>query len=458
MSAPTHAVPNRAADDAAAPKPALSVFDAVMITVGIVIGAGIFRTPSMVAGVTGSVDWMMIAWVLGGVLSLVGALCYAELASTFPNAGGDYHFITRAYGRDASFFFAWARVAVITTGSIALLAFVFGDYMSRVYSLGTHSPAIYAALTVVLLSVINIIGLRESARTQNVLTLLEVGGLLLVAVAGLMAPAPAAPAAAATAGSGMPAMFGLAMVFVLLTYGGWNEAAYISAEVRGGPRAIVRALVLSLVVITVVYVVFVLCVLKGLGFAGMAKSTAVGADVMQAAFGPGGAQLIGVIVGIATLTSINATMIVGARTNYALGRDWPVLAFMSRWHGGKNVPIVAFLVQAAIALALIAFGAVQKDGFSAMVEFTAPVFWFFFLLTGIALFVLRFRAPHVARPFKVPLYPILPLVFVLTCAYLLWSSITYAQSQGAVHVALGVMGVGALAWIVMRFTAGRAPR
>lgn len=442
-------------DATAAPKPALSVFDAVMITVGIVIGAGIFKTPSMVAGVTGSVDWMLIAWVLGGVLSLVGALCYAELASTFPNAGGDYHFITRAYGRDASFFFAWARVAVITTGSIALLAFVFGDYMSRVYSLGAHSSAIYAALTVVLLSVVNIIGLRESSHTQNVLTLLEVGGLLLVAVAGLLAPAPAATAAPAAASGGVPAMFGLAMVFVLLTYGGWNEAAYISAEVKGGPRAIVRALVLSLVVITVVYVVFVLCVLHGLGFAGMAKSNAVGADVMQAAFGSGGAQLIGAIVGIATLTSINATMIVGARTNYALGRDWPVLAFMSRWHGGKNVPIVAFLVQAVIALALIAFGAVQKDGFSAMVEFTAPVFWFFFLLTGVALFVLRFRAPHVARPFRVPLYPVLPMVFVLTCAYLLWSSVTYAQSQGAVHVALGVMGVGAVAWMLMRVLAGR---
>ncbi len=454
MSAQT---PNATEGDigTAAPKPALSVFDAVMITVGIVIGAGIFKTPSMVAGVTGSVDWMLIAWVLGGVLSLVGALCYAELASTFPNAGGDYHFITRAYGRDASFFFAWARVAVITTGSIALLAFVFGDYMTRVYSLGAQSSAIYAALTVVLLSVINIIGLRESARAQNVLTLIEVGGLLLVAVAGLLAPAPAAAAAPAATSAGMPAMFGLAMVFVLLTYGGWNEAAYISAEVKGGPRAIVRALVLSLLVITVVYVLFVLCVLKGLGFAGMAKSNAVGADVMQAAFGAGGAQLIGAIVGVATLTSINATMIVGARTNYALGRDWPVLAFMSRWHGDRNVPVVAFLVQAVIALALIAFGAVQKDGFAAMVEFTAPVFWFFFLLTGVALFVLRFRAPHVARPFKVPLYPILPMVFVLTCAYLLWSSITYAQSQGAVHVAAAVMGVGAVAWVLMRVLAGR---
>jgi amino acid transporter len=438
----------------AAPRPVLSVFDAVMITVGIVIGAGIFKTPSMVAGVTGAVDWMLIAWVLGGVLSLVGALCYAELASSFPSAGGDYHFLSRAYGRDLSFFFAWARVAVITTGSIALLAFVFGDYMSRVLSLGPNSSAIYAALTVIVLTAINLLGLRESARTQNILTILEVSGLVLVAVAGLIATAPAAapaaPAVAAASPNAIPPMFGLAMVFVLLTYGGWNEAAYISAEVKGGPRGIVRTLVLSIVVITAVYIAFVLAVLNGLGLEGMKSSKAVGADVMQAAFGPFGAQLIGVIVGVATLTSINATMIVGARTNYALGRDWPLLAFIGQWHGSRHVPVVAFLVQGAIALALVAFGALQKDGFSAMVEFTAPVFWFFFLLTGVGLFVLRFREPHVARPFRVPLYPILPLIFVITCGYLFYSSVTYAQSQQAVHVTFWVMGFGAVAWVVMR--------
>jgi len=437
----------------AAPRPVLSVFDAVMITVGIVIGAGIFKTPSMVAGVTGAVDWMLIAWVLGGALSLVGALCYAELASSFPSAGGDYHFLSRAYGRDVSFFFAWARVAVITTGSIALLAFVFGDYMSRVLSLGPNSSAIYAALTVIVLTAINLLGLRESARTQNVLTILEISGLVLVAVAGLIATAPAAaPAAPAAAAStnAIPPLFGLAMVFVLLTYGGWNEAAYISAEVKGGPRGIVRTLVLSIVVITAIYVAFVLAVLNGLGLEGMKSSKAVGADVMQAAFGPFGAQLIGVIVGVATLTSINATMIVGARTNYALGRDWPLLAFIGQWHGSRHVPVVAFLVQGAIALALVAFGAFQKDGFSAMVEFTAPVFWFFFLLTGVGLFVLRFREPHVARPFKVPLYPILPVVFVITCGYLFYSSVTYAQSQQAVHVTFWLMGFGLAAWALMR--------
>jgi amino acid transporter len=445
----------------AAPRPVLSVFDAVMITIGIVIGAGIFKTPSMVAGVTGSVDWMLIAWVLGGVLSLVGALCYAELASSFPSAGGDYHFLSRAYGKDLSFFFAWARVAVITTGSIALLAFVFGDYMSRVLSLGPNSSAIYAALTVIVLTAINLLGLRESARTQNILTILEVSGLVLVAVAGLIASAPAAapavPAAAAAAASpnAIPPMFGLAMVFVLLTYGGWNEAAYISAEVKGGPRGIVRTLVLSILVITAVYVAFVLAVLNGLGLEGMKNSKAVGADVMQAAFGPFGAQLIGVIVGVATLTSINATMIVGARTNYALGRDWPLLAFIGQWHGTRHVPVVAFVVQGAIALALVAFGALQKDGFSAMVEFTAPVFWFFFLLTGVGLFILRFREPHVARPFKVPLYPILPLVFVITCGYLFYSSVTYAQSQQAVHITFWVMGFGLAAWVLMRVLKGR---
>ena len=447
--------PGFSATVSATPRPVLSVFDGAMIVVGIVIGAGIFRTPSMVAGVTGSVEWMLTAWMLGGVLTLVGALCYAELASTFPNAGGDYHFLTRAYGRDISFFFAWARVAVITTGSIALLAFVFGDYMSRVVSLGPNSSAIYAALTVIVLTVLNIIGLRESSRAQNVLTILEVTGLLLVTLAGILATAPAAAPAASATSSGMPPLFGLAMVFVLLTYGGWNEGAYISAEVKGGPRAIVRTLVLAIVVITVVYLAFVLAVLNGLGLAGMKESKAVGADVMQAAFGPSGAQIIGVIVGIATLTSINATMIVGARTNYALGRDWPQLAFMSQWQGARNVPMVAFFVQGGIALALIAFGALQKDGFSAMVEFTAPVFWFFFLLTGIALIVLRLREPTIARPFKVPLYPILPIVFIGTCGYLFYSSVTYAQSKQAVGIALYVMLAGLVVWALMRLTRRR---
>ena len=234
-----------------------------------------------------------------------------------------------------------------------------------------------------------------------------------------------------------------------LTYGGWNEAAYVSAEVRGGPRAVLRTLVWSIAVITLAYLLFVMGVLHGLGFEGLKTSDAVGVEVIDRALGPLGGQLIGVIVAIAALTSMNSTMLVGARSNYAVAHDWPALRFMGQWRSERNTPVRGFLVQATIALALIAFGAFEKDGFSAMVEFTAPVFWFFFMLSGIAVFVLRRKDPERMRPFKVPWYPFLPLVFVLTCAYLLYSSIVHAQSQNAGYVALGVMLSGAVVWLLI---------
>lgn len=433
------------------PTPTLSVFDAIMITVGIVIGAGIFQTPSMVASIAGSPTLMLMAWVLGGALSLIGALTYAELATTYPSAGGDYTFLTRAYGKNVSFLFAWARSTVICTGSIALLGFILGDYLSRLFSFGEYSSAMYAGLAVVLLTVINLIGLRSSSRLQNALTLIEIGGVLLVAVAGLMlepaVPAAATAAAAATEGTGA---FGLAMVFVLLTFGGWNEAAYVSAEVRGGHRAVVRTLVISIGIITLAYLIFVAGVLHGLGFEQLKASKAVGVDVIERALGPVGAQLIGVAVAISALTSMNSTMIVGARSNYSVAQDWAALRFMGRWQGERHAPVVGFVVQTAIAMALIVFGAFEKDGFSTMVEFTAPVFWFFFMLSGIALLVLRRRDPERPRPFQIPLYPVLPLVFVVTCAYLLYSSITYAQSQHATYVALAVMISGAVVLFAIR--------
>jgi basic amino acid/polyamine antiporter, APA family len=438
----------------ATPKPALSIFDAVMIITGIIIGGGIFSFPPLVAGMTGSVDWMFGAWLLGAALAFIGALCYAELATAFPNAGGDYHFLTRAYGKDVSFFFAWARITVITTGSIALLAFVFGDYMTRVFSLGTQSTAIYAVLVVLALTAVNLAGLKESARTQNVMSALLVLGLLLVVVAGLTNPAPAAaPAAAAAttpASTAWPALFGTALLFVLFTFGGWNEAAYVSAEVKGGNKAIVKALLYALLLVTVVYLLFVFALLTGLGFEGLKASKQVAADVVVKAFGPVGEKIIGAIVALAALTSINATMLVAARTNYSLGNDWPLFGFMSRWNSERDVPTIGFIVTGALALALVLLAAVNKSGIKFMVDFTAPVFWFFFLLTGIALFVLRFRYPHVVRPFKVPMYPLLPLAFIGTCGFLLYKSLEFTLQNKAIQIALYVMLAGVVVWIVAR--------
>jgi amino acid transporter len=437
----------------------LSVFDAVMIITGVVIGGGIFALPPMVAGLSGSPQWMYAAWLLGGALAVVGALCYAELATAFPHTGGDYHFLTRAYGRDVSFFFAWARVGVITTGSIALLAYVFGDYMTRVLPLGPHSSTVYAVAVVLVLTATNLAGLRQSSRAQNAMTGLLVLGMLFVVVAGFMAPASASAGAAAAAPA-MPAAvaaptlaaFGTALLFVLFTFGGWNEAAYISAEVRGGSRSLVRVLVLGLGLVSVIYLLFVTALLWGLGFDGLKASKAVAADVAGRSFGVTGERIVGAIAALAALTSINATMIVAARTNYSLGADWPLFAFMNRWDGERGAPVAGVLVTGGLSLALVVVAALNQGGVKFMVEFTAPVFWFFFLLTGLALFVLRRRQPQVPRPFRVPLYPVLPLVFVLTCAFLLVKSLQWALVNEAVQIALYVMAVGAVVWTVARWT------
>jgi amino acid transporter len=426
----------------AAPTPALSTFDAIALVVGIVIGAGIYVTPALVAANTGTPTQMILAWVAGGLIALAGALCYAELATAYPHSGGDYHYLARAFGKPLAFLFGWARITVIPTGSIALLAFAFGDYASAVAPLGPFSSAVWATLVVVVFTVLNMMNVRHGARAQNFFTLVEVGGMVLVIVAGLLLMPPAAPAGYVAAAHREAPALGLAMVFVMLAYGGWNEASYVSAEVRGRRQNVAVALIVSIAIITALYVLVNLAFLRGLGFAQMAQSQAVAADLLRMAFGQAGAYLIAVIVAVSALTSVNATILLGARTSYAVGRDFAPFAALGRWHPHANSPTQALAVQGAIALALILFGATTRKGVETMIEFTAPVFWLFFLLAGVALFVLRTREPDAERPFRVPLYPLTPLVFCATSAYLLWSSVRYAGSGSVLGIA--VLALGAL--------------
>ena len=439
-------------DLGASPQRLLSPLGAIAIIVGIVIGAGIFKTPSIVAGITGDVGWALTIWVGGAIISLAGALCYAELATLYPHAGGDYHFLTRAYGKNISFLYGWAKAMVINTGSIALLAFVFGDYMSKVISLGPYSDIYWAVAIVVVLTIINLVGIEASANIQTALTVLEVSGLIAIIVAGFglfTAPIPSAinpPIFSSTPEFGM---MGLAMVFVLLTFGGWNESAYISAELKGSLHTIVRVIVFSLLIISIIYLLVNMALINGLGLKQLANSKAASADLLGLAFGPIGEKLLGIFVAVAALTSINATMIVGARTNFAMGEDWHGLRKMAHWESSRGTPRFAFLVQGVICLALIGFGALQSDGFETMVEFTAPVFWSFLFLVGVSLFILRAKDQR-ARVFSVPLYPITPLIFCMASAYLAYSSFSYAHSKGAVLISLYVMLVGLVALLILR--------
>lgn len=426
----------------AAPRPSLTIADAIAMIVGIVIGAGIFRAPSIVAGSSSSEVVVIGLWVAGGAISIVGALCYAELGSAYPSAGGEYHFLSRAYGDKLGFLFAWARMSVVQTGAIAAIAFVFADYASQLLNLGAKGSVIYAAIAVIGVTALNVVGTRESKALQKGLTASLALAMLAVIVAGFTvtgAPPPAATSAS-TSASG-PLFSQLALIFVLLAYGGWNEAAYLTAEMQDRRRNIVRALVIGLLLVTVIYVLLNVAYIKVLGLDGMKASKALAADVMKLTFGNIGAVVLSVIVIAASLSTLNATVFTGARTNYALGRDYTFFSKLGQWSEGANTPIPALLTQGVIALLLVLLSSFTPDGFETMVAYTSGAFWLFFLLTSISLFVLRRQnKPDNSDHFKVPLYPLTPILFSAMCAFMLYSSVNYAMSKdpGSIGAFLGL--------------------
>ena len=411
--------------DAAAPRASLSVLDGVAMMVGIIVGIGIFKTPPLVAANATSEAAVLGLWLVGGAVTLVGALVYAELGASYPSTGGEYHYLARGLDRSVAILFAWARMTVIQTGAIAAVAFVFGDYASQLLWLGPYSPAIYATFAIGVFTLINLGGAAPSKRAQLVFTggtILAIGLLILVSfTAGVSADTGATALLEGPSGGG----WGLAMIFILLSYGGWNEAAYISAELQDVRRNMVRVLVLSIAVVVMIYLLINLAFLHVIGLESLRASNTVAADLMRRTTGEAGAALLSVAVCGAALSTLNGTIFTGARLYHAIGRDVPAVRALGIWDPDGQKPTNALLLQAAIATALVAFGAVTRDGFQAMVEYTAPVFWFFLFLVGVSLFRLRSREPDRERPFHVPLYPLTPALFCATCAYLFYSSVTY---------------------------------
>ncbi len=449
-----------AAPPGPAPARRLASADVAVFVLGIVVGVGIFRAPAEVAAHTPSDALFVGLWALGGLAALAGALTYAELAARHPGIGGEYGFLRRAWGEGTGLLFVWARTAVIQTGAIAAVAFVAGDHAARLAP-GLH-PAAAAGLAVLAFTLLNLAGLGAARRAQWVLILLVVSALLALILAGWTAGGPsragdgASPASALAPGT---ANLGLALVFVMLTYGGWNEAAYLSGETRGGPRAFVVGLVGGLVLTALLYLGAALAFLAVLGRAGLAATGTPAAEVARAALGPAGDVAVTLAILVAALSTLNITILTGARAMCALGQAHPALAFLGRWEARRSVPGPALLLQGAVALLLVLYGASAPDGFAAMVAFGAPVFWAFMLLTVLALFRFRAREPH--HPgFRVPAWPAVPLAFAAVSAWMLWSSLGYAHhlaTAGPEATLAGWLGLAlAAAGLPLLRLAGRA--
>ncbi|HEX3152482.1 MAG TPA: amino acid permease [Gemmataceae bacterium] len=481
----------------------LSLWDSICLIVGIIIGASIYQSSQYVFQSAGSASMGMAAWAVGGIVSLIGALCYAELASAYRTAGGDYTYLTRAYGSKVGFVFAWAELSVIRTGgSIAFMAYIFAKYASEFCPLGPglapYSKLIYALLGIIGLTFINAVGVRPGRLVQNVLTSANIIGLTSIAIIGLIwyllpNPGPAASDRAAvdvaaavgaatnplTAASTVPTLpeafelsFALTMVWVFYAYGGWNEAAFIASEVKNPKRNIRRALMLGTLLVTVIYMAVNLAYIGALGYWGVCKSETIAADMFALPFGEFGRadigrKIISALVMVSALGSIHGLLFTGMRLYGTFGRDHQLFA----WLAGKEDKTHsngALFAQAAFSILLIAvvelayhwrvilcqvagYCGIELDaGFQTqgdiyrLVACTAPVFWLFFLLTACSLFVLRWRDPNIERPYLVPLYPVLPLIFVLSCAFMLYKSSAYALKQQPAEalIVFGLMLIG----------------
>jgi len=421
-----------------APKQELSLFDSTCIIVGIIIGAGIYETAPLVAKGVGSGFGVLAIWLAGGLIALSGALCYAELATTYPREGGDYVYLTRAYGRWAGYMFGWSQLAVVRPGDIALMAFIFARYAHTLYAPLADSRLLYAAAAILVLTGINILGVKAGKWTQNLLTVTKIVGLVAISVTGLLAPGqPAvAPQPESFSGKGLE----LALILVLFTFGGWNEMAYVAAEVKRPHRNIKRSLVLGTVAVTVLYLLINGAFLSALGVVSMSNSQAVAVDMVGQVFPQAAGRVIAILICISALGAVNGLIFTGARISYALGTDHKTFQPLGKWSPRLHTPVWALVVQGGLSLAIV----LVTGSFIHAILYTAPVVWVFFLATALSLFVLRRTEPHIPRPYQITGYPLVPLAFAASCLFMLYSSASYALANAPLGLAVlgGVLLLG----------------
>jgi APA family basic amino acid/polyamine antiporter len=429
------------------PRKELSLFDSTCIIVGIIIGAGIYETAPTVAACLGSAPGLMALWLAGGVLALTGALCYAELATAYPREGGDYVYLTRAYGPGAGYLFGWSQLAIVRPGDIALMAFIFARYAQTLYAPFHDSALFYAAVAIVVLTLINILGVSAGKWTQNLLTVTKILGLVAISVAGLAAPPPAPLFAAPEAFSwgGLQ----LALILVLFTFGGWNEMAYVAAEIKRPHTNIVRALVIGTVAVTALYLLINGAFLSALGLAGMSASKAVAVDMMHKVLPDAAGRVIALLICISALGAVNGLIFTGARISYALGAGHRSFRPLGVWSPRFGTPVWSLLAQGGLALAIV----LAAGSFIDTILYTASVVWAFFLATALSVFVLRRKEPHIPRPYRITGYPFVPLIFAASCLFMLYSSAAYALTHRPLSLLLllGVLLIGVIIyWLTER--------
>ena len=418
--------------------PALGLFTTTMMVVGGVIGSGIFRKPGVMAGQIGSPELLLGVWVLAGIITLFGALTNAEISSFIPETGGQYVFYERMYGPFAAYIYGWAVFAVIQTGSIAALAYVFAEYFTKLVPLpelsgsaaswAFHLPFIgdiapfrelgikcLAAFVIVVLTAVNYLGVRFGGVVQNVFTIAKVAGMAALFLAVFLVPSAGGSVAHLTTPSATIHKEGFALVAAIAAalqgafwaYDGWVKTTYFAGEVREPQRTVPRATVLGMFIVTAIYLLMNVAYCWVLPIDVMAQSKLVAADVAER-ITSGGGKWIAVVVMISTFGANNATVLASARIYFAMARRNVFPAVLGRVHPRFHTPAASLIVQGVWSVLLVFSGT-----FDTLTDTLIFVSWVFYAAGAYGVFVLRRKEPNAPRPYKVPGYPLVPWVFVL---------------------------------------------
>src|SRR5438552_4373735 len=418
----------------------LSLFDATMINAGTTIASAIFIVPAAVAAAVHGTALMTVVWIVGGIVSLLGALSVAELAAMYPEAGGQYAYLREAYGTVWAFLYGWATFAVINTASIAAIAVGFARYIGFFIPLSELAIRVVAIASIAALTWVNCRGVRLGATTQNVLTTLKIAALVAIIGASFVLPGGSAthfqPLWSTGSASRLVGPFGVAMIAVPWAYDGWIESTYVGSEIIDPGKNLPRSIIYSTVIVMALYVIASVAFSYVLSPAVEATSTLVASDAAKVTMGAFGAALVVGAILISTLGANNGIILTAARIPYAMARGGLVFRSQAYVHPRFGTPTVALVTQGIVAVALTAFGTYD-------LLFTCVVFaeFLFYALSARAVIKLLRAAPLGARPSRTWCLPATPIIFIGFAIWLVYNTIVETPKYSAIGAGLILLGL-----------------
>lgn len=414
----------------------LTLFDATMIVMGGIVGAGIFMNPAVVAQEVGTTGAALGAWAVGGTFALIGALIYAELAARRPAVGGQYAYLREAFHPMVAFLYAWTLLLVSQSGGMAAVAMTFARYFRELSGIAIGDGMI-AVSALVLLTAVNCLGVRAGSNLQSVFMVLKIGAVAMLVGLGFRAAPAAVVETSSSAGGTSLGAFGAALVPVLFAYGGWQTSSFVAAELKSPQRDLPRGLLIGVTGVVVLYLLVNYVCIRALGMDGLAATRTPASDVMRLALGERGASLIAAGIAISTIGFLSQNLLTGPRVYFAMATDGTFFKSVARVHPRTRVPVVAIVLQGLVASLLALSGSYER-----ILGFVVAIDWVFFGLTALSLFVLRRRdvASGVTAAFRVPGHPFTTLAFVLG-AWLVVASTVYRFPVNAL-AGLGLLIAG----------------